>query len=209
MLYISRIMDDYNIGVCDTDDNVEEKVDMMYLYEMVSKHGITVEGYKFDSRTMLSYSHVPIEPQQEPNACTAKQARLKTLQGVDLRTFRGEITYIHLTYKYAKERVRIVPSEYAERMSWFCPIKWDRNLKNSKRLVLVLDDKIEMIKRPQFRNVKVIYDISAVSDCRMVDEIYGVLLQFKPSGWSSFLIDGDKRMHHYMDRASYLRHNLY
>ena len=110
MLYISRIVDQVNYGVVDTDDNKESFVDMRELKEAVLTHNLHIEGVEIHRNGF----ELIVTPWQPPETCTRLQTKLKVLKGIDVRTYRNYISAIVVDSRVCNEQAVIRLSDFCK-----------------------------------------------------------------------------------------------
>lgn len=184
MLYVSRLVwdetkptleDCEQYGIVDTDDDTETIVSMNELTNIVHTHNIPIAGVtkvEIGSGNFTS----KVEIYQHEKYCSSLQTKLKVMCGVDIRTYKDEITYLVADDSQARASTSIRLSSYGKRMHWQSPIGWI-NYMYENILVLVLDDNFEMMgPRPELFISGVVWDISQVTNKKLVDSMYKVLL---------------------------------
>lgn len=144
MLYVSRRVGVRSYGVVDTDDDVETIVKGSDLGNMVLVDKVEIVGVKLSSGANGTYIR-GFEMYQDPRYYTALQAKYKTLKGIDIRTYKGEITYIALDGDRMELEERIVLSKFGKCMSWKVQFIWKGRQCKEQRVILVIDDNIEML----------------------------------------------------------------
>lgn len=196
MLYVSRSLPGDRYGVVDTDDGVEQIVNRMELNNAVIKLGIPIKGVHLGNGYGSDYV-VAVTPQQSHETVTRQQAKLKTLKGVDIRTFNGEITAIIADINLADNNMRIRLSDFGDRISWDATIRWEPRVTN-KVLILVVDDKIEFLGSNVRANIyRFRWDISEVTNQEIVGMFYNDLIDselISNNMWVSCIIDEDSRL---------------
>ena len=208
MLYISRFTHTDETAevasgkiykVADTDDDTETAVDMMELVDAVINRGLDIKGVIistfFGNRTVQG-----VEVYQNPAFCSFQQATLKTLRGIEVRRYKGEITTIIADCKVTRGDTRLRLSDWGSSMSWNVPIGWI-NHDNRSRLILVLDDKIQMIgNRPEIGAMWVRWDIKDLTDESLVYDIYRSLRitdGVHPANFNNCVFDNEERAEKY------------
>ena len=208
MLFISRITEDEFItpvtiddnvryGVVDTDDDVETLVDIQQLSDAVFQYGLEIKGVKVKCDDTRRYIN-EVEISQDPKYLTGKQAKLKSLMGVDLFVYKGDITLVIADGFVSQHNdVVIRLSDYGKRMEWCIPVGWIHH-RDINKLILVIDDKIEMVgQTPRLGGLYVRYDIREVTNDALIERIYRSLMEDDtnpPSLWTNYVIDKQERM---------------
>lgn len=181
MLFVSRteIIDfgvTERIGVVDTDDDVETIVGVEELSDIVLKYNLEIAGVTVEEADGARYVG-SFEVYQHPSHCSKRQIKAKTLLGIDIRTYRSEITYISVNGNVAKQCTRVRLSDYAKSMAWGTVI-WFANHKDGQELILVLDDKIRLTgDSPNVYAANVRWDIREVTNEELVSSMYEALLR--------------------------------
>lgn len=163
MLYISRYISANRFGVVDTDDDSEENITTLDLYELVWQNHMKIEGVVPSARSLY------IEPYQDERYVTGDMAKMKTLAGIEIRVWRNEITYVMLSG--AQEGVRIELSRFGSKINWAVPTA----IQGSVTACFVIDDSIRFIgtgNENKFPIKGISLDISAVSNVDRRAEIY-------------------------------------
>ena len=104
MLYISRRIGNTQYGVVDTDDMVEEAVDMSTLQDLYLNKGITIFGLNAVQRKATVYQPVNMRSKQ--------QVKMKMLRHVDVKVYQSFITSIVLDSAQITKPVDIVLSKF-------------------------------------------------------------------------------------------------
>lgn len=196
MLYISRPLGVSLYGVVDTDDDTETEVNWRHLSDCCVDQGMHIEGVTVASNVAGRFIK-DVTPYQDKRYYSPKQAKLKMLAGVDIRTWRNEITYIAIDFDVMRDGTRVVLSEYARSMSGRISVVWNnRDMRQQKRVILVLDDMLFIkVNAPSPLTKWVVWDVSAVSNDGLVAEMYEVLHsnRVEKKDWKNYMIDTDKR----------------
>lgn len=200
MLYVSRMVDYDKYGVVDTDDDVETVVTTKELSELVYKYGLDIKGTVKHEKAYLETLRNVI-PYQDKRYYSPLQSKTKTLLGVDVRTYKGEIVRIMATGGVTKGDTEIRLSDFGERMSGRAVVQWDYNPANLK-LVLVVDDKIQLEQPyPSVTSYGQIWDIREMKRESIAEAMYRELLNspyIDYTVWGSHIRDSK-------DRESYWR----
>lgn len=141
MLFVSRVVDGLKFGIVDTDDGTETLVYRDELNDAVLIHHVDIKGVKIGYNRGLHHNTPFIKEimaQQDMRQYTNLQAKTKTLLGVEVRVYDGEITAILADTRVAKDGVRVRLSDFGTTMSWESPVRWV-NGDTKNKLILVLD----------------------------------------------------------------------
>lgn len=161
-VYDGMRTEDTAYGVVDTDDNVETIVPFIDMLYIIDDLNIPIEGI-ISHRGARAY--IDTVPYQDMRYCSALQAKTKTLLGVDIHTYEGEVTAIIPDRKVMKDGTRIRLSEFGRKMSDAVHIDWVQSRMNTKKLIIVLDDNILVYgDRVNIILDDVYWDISEVTD---------------------------------------------
>lgn len=200
MLYISRILQNSDrFGVVDTDDDTETVCTRKELHDAIINHKLTIEGI-VESKSFGYPCIQSITPYQDMRYCTTLQTKMKVLRGVDIRTYKNEITAILPNADVAEDRMRIRLSDYGQVINWDAIIKWEPPHTN-KHMILVLDDNIAVVGsevRPSI--YRFYWDITEVTNQHVIDQFYNWLLfseAIASDDWSLCIIDNEERMRYY------------
>lgn len=177
VLYVSRRIDEFTAnevyhistnmscyGIVDTDDDTEDIITEALLSYMVYELGMKVEGAERGESPNWG-QELFITPYQDQRYCSSVHTKTKTLLGVDVRTYKGEITAIIADGKFFKGDTRIRLSKYGNVINQGVLLRFIHNLLAQNSLILVMDDKIEIggnIFRFLLSNVY--FDLSEVSN---------------------------------------------
>lgn len=205
MLYISRfthpdeIVDSKLYNVADTDDDTETAVDMIDLVDAVINRGLDIKGV-IVSTFMGNRTVQGVETYQNPAFSSFMHAKLKTLCGIEVRCYKGEIVTIVADCKITRGDARLRLSDWGSSMAWNVPIGW-MNHDSRSRLIIVLDDKITMIGRqPQVGSIWVRWDIKDLTDESLVYDIYRSLRTnagVHPANFNNCVFDNEERAEKY------------
>lgn len=207
MLFVSRLVYDDRRVECyeiyDTDDDTSEVVDPEELQHIVIDVGLTIRGVTVSvegGRRVVSAVRV----YQHKKYATRLQVKAKSLLGVDICIFKGEIVAIYLDTTTMKHRQVIRLSDFCDKISDGVVV-WPLGQDWGKRVVLVLDEKISFTgQKSGIVMTPVIWDIRELPTCELVDHIYEELCEFgSENGWENFVIDSEFRMQDWRARAEY------
>lgn len=203
MLYLSRRLNRNKFAVVDTDDDSEEIIYKKELREAVCKLGLEIRGVRVemtsDGPHVRSY-----RPYQDMRYYTTRQTKAKALLGVDIVTFRDEITHVLINGAVAQDGLRLRLSDYCKRMSMGTGIHWF-NTEDYKEVIIVLDDKIELYDECKALIYDgLIWDILEVTNEDLVRRLYEFLIarHIDPHG---YLIDGDERDAYWCEKLHFKR----
>lgn len=206
MLYISRIREDEKGGynteftITDSADGKERRVDMDKLDEAVFQYGLDIKGVVV-KRGFDSYIDY-VEVYQDPETITTQQIKLKVLQGIDLKLYKGEITSITANGNVTNGDAVVRLSDFGKSMCWCAQVGWD-NHKGGDNIVMIIDDKIKMIGRvPRLSIVWAVWDIRELTNSALVRKIYKQLMldeSVSPASWDNYIRDYHKRMTFYAE----------
>lgn len=180
MLFISRLIGYHNYGVVDTDDGVEEVVDMQELYHLVIELGLEIYGVVPSGGAIMENRIFVYQPEE-----TLTQLQLKTmmLKQVHIKVWNNIITSIRWNGKTSEEIVDIRLSDYGIGVADFALA---RNASfGGYKVNLILDDKVEYsyyaFKRRYYEHtlvgkngIGVIFDLRELSDSK-AEQIYKML----------------------------------
>lgn len=204
MLYVSRSFHDGSCGVVDTDDDVETRVSWQELNETVAELGLDIKGVTVQSVTDDSKIVADIEPYQDSRYYTRLQLKTKTLLGVEVKTWRDEITFIRANNSVVKRDTFLRLSSFGSTMSGMCEIVWSYPYwSNGNILTLALDEHIKIVDKPLAVGVQgVRWDISDVENEELVRQI---LTSFQRTGlgikmWDVFFLDRQERIKKWLVR---------
>lgn len=201
MLYISRAMIDSSTGeehyaITDSDDDIETQVSAEELSNAIFKYNLNIVGVEIQHDMVGEYIN-SICVHQHEKWSTPQRMKAKVMLGVDIRLFKGEIRAILINFDAVKGTVRIRLSDYGNKLEWFAGIG-SRGSSIGKGVILVLDDKIEMVGpvRPSIHGVR--WDISEVNNEAMIKDIYEELITDinipTIEEWDDCIIDRPERM---------------
>ena len=197
MLYISRPITSMQYGVVDTDDDVENIVTFNELAHAVISLNIDIKGVSTVNSSIQGRAIRGIECYQDERYLTGAQAKARMLLGIEIRTFKSEITGIVVHSDIFKDNTVIRLSDFGSSMSGRVAVRWTNigtSLKNT--LIVVLDPKLEMLcepPSPTMRGVKL--DIRELGCNWVVKKIYTTLANKKVpyAGWCSYIIDTEEQ----------------
>lgn len=195
MLYISRLINNGIYGVVDTDDDVEERVSFNEIIKMIFDYHLDIVGVKTDPVHSTIES---INVYQDEKYCTKAQAKLATVSGVYIKTYKNEITSLVVDGNPPQRVVRVRLSDYGSSMAGCVSIGWIHRVEE-KLVVFALDNNIEIVRAPlrAFGYAGIRWDISSVRDCDYVDELYQAMIDTDNLGylkWNKYIIDKPERM---------------
>lgn len=190
--------DDDKYGVVDTDDYVETIISWGMLNEICLEIGLEIKGVTVEYSSLGFDSLVTdITPYQDMRFYTKKQAKTKTLLGVDVRTFRKEISAILIDAERLRGNVQIRLSDYGERISGIADVGWDGSkMPMLKRVTIILDDKIEVYGDAYRMFASGVYwDFSEVTDDKFVSRVLAYMMarHVDKKYWMSYFIDSKGR----------------
>lgn len=174
MLYVSRCVGQKKFMVCDTDDGTEEEVTFSKLHGII-KLGIEVKGVEVGTRVVNKTVQTfikRVEVYQDVGNLTAKQVKLKTLGGIEIKTQGDTITNITWRDEQTKRRVRIRLSDYGTKCADYI-IRGGQQW-HKVPIILVLDDKIKIRKNTfyGFTHSLAFIDLTEVTDVRTAKFVY-------------------------------------
>lgn len=177
MLYISRFVGAEKFGVVDTDDDVEEILNITQLKEAVLKSGIDINGV-----TVGLFNGDPwiarIEVYQAPSSVIRQQTKSKVLLGVDVKVFNNIITSIEWTASPTGEERVIRLSDYGThigaRVFNQMVLAYSKNFCSPPLLRFILDDKLTCDSKAfkAVSNLDVKFDLREVKDDRIAAIFY-------------------------------------
>lgn len=196
MLYISRILQNGKCGVVDTDDNTETIITFRALHSSIIDNFLQIEGVEVRTNRSGSRSIQNILPYQPLETYTELQVKMKSLQGIDIRIFCGEIAAIVLDSRIVRDGTIVRLSRFAHRFAESTPVHWcDTSLTRS--VTFVIDDKLGVDHlSPSVCVHGVKWDLRELPDNEFVTSMYSELLEskvIKPRHWEQFVIDTEKR----------------
>lgn len=202
MLYISRRASMMVYGVVDTDDDVETKIHREDINTIVSQHNLHIEGVV----TGVTDNYVrELIPYQDMRYCRPVQVKTKALLGVDIRTYKDEISAILADDKLAKKYSSFRLSDFGAVVDWNVVSKCWLGLS----LIWELDDNItvtgKFTRHCGLLEAGVI-DIRNVSSEKIVEDVYTVMLVGEQTGFESpsrlkgYIIDHEDRARHWIKR---------
>lgn len=192
MLYISRNIGAKQFGVVDSDTGAERIMSMSALRDFVLVEHADIEGVKIIS-TLSGLAIGEITPYQDIKYCTSRQVKLRVVSGVDIRTYKDEITTIIADNNIVKRDTRIRLSDYGSRMDGLIGIRW-RNVgfEFDNFITLVVDDDITIVGTPPNPiGCGVRWDVSECNNDYIVSYLYRVLQANKinTARWSEYIVD--------------------
>ena len=200
MLYLSRDFHNDHFGVVDTDDDTETVVSWNELSNAVIEDNIEIHGVKTNRVNKLdgsgSFTMIDtIYPYQDMRYYSKEQAKLKTLLGVDIRTWKGEVTLITIDSAVMPNMTQVRLSDYGKQVSGLIDVMW-KPTGSGKSIILVLDNNIKIYGKPPVVGLRgVIWDISAITDFSVVRQMYKA---FEEQGvsktyWGRYVLDKKHR----------------
>lgn len=196
MLYISRVGADGKFMVLDTDDNIETPVTYDQLTKIVSINRLEVAGVECDEEGFIGR----VVPYQDMRYYSTLQAKTKTMLGVDIHTYKDEITSIVVNDKVVnnlQHPVKIRLSDFGKRICEFAIFMYSAH-PGMRFVTLILDDKVEIIGRSStcVGSIGFRWDIREVKNQETVEYIYRGLTEsslIDVQNWPRFLIDSSER----------------
>lgn len=194
MFYISRDIDVSHYGVINSDTGKEEILSKSEIEDLVSKSDIEIAGVQVAVGKSGHKWVGNIRPWQDPSKYTGKQAKMKTLLGVDVRTFNGEITYIHVDCNLIHKSLRLRLSDFGSKVNWDIRVHLANINANSDLTVsIIFDDNIEIIgKGRRYYPNNLLIDIVELTNTWLVEQFYLELLEsgrFMGEDWGSHIVD--------------------
>lgn len=174
MLYVSRYVGQTKYGVVDTDDGVETVVSFQDLADYVLVDGLDIKGVNIDYIVRRN-KQVPfvrsITVYQEGSFLTARQAKTKTLKGIDVIVNNGRIAQITVGNGGLKQETRLKLSDYGTSCGEY--ILKNLNYLRDNRLIIELDDGIAVGPKTfkYYVNRGVVLDMTAVKNSKTVEYI--------------------------------------
>lgn len=180
MLYISNIPNFDLYSVTDTDDRSVEVVSKAKLLNAVLHYGIKVHGVTVTEGKFGRYvSSIDIFEGWKSELPDGPEKTKLLFNGVDLRVFEGEITYISFSNKIMADRTRLRLSQYGNTISLGVAVEDDSENtffeEEHKALVLVFDDNITVTGAAPMimkKHPHVVFDISEVSNDAVAELFY-------------------------------------
>lgn len=175
MLFVSRRVGYDRVGICDTDDGIEEIVHRKDLLS-ICQSGVVIKGvwnpsgHSMDTATAVDNTVV-----QDPSTVTRYQTKLKTIYGIDTVVFRGEIAKISWRNKKVSKVVVVKLSDLGDTLgNWAIAGNHDNE---NTQVILSFDDSVKVLEGALFLtslhdNAGVMYDVSAVRDDRNAKRVY-------------------------------------
>lgn len=182
MLFISRRFpsqkasnsifgEDLIYGVADSDDGVEDRCDAETIINLISGYGIKIEGVDFRTNggRRFDISRSDIRVVQCDRWAKAESAKLKMLHGVEVITFKDQITNISCNIS---RDVSVRLSKYGSSCAGY--VFYDSDIKGPGRLTIVLDNDIKLSKYTLWwlDNVNVLVDVTEVTDEEKLKRLY-------------------------------------
>lgn len=204
MLYISRWTSSGEVGIVDTDDNVEELVSISELSHIVNR-GVTIAGVTFLGVPEKSKILPPIRDVSvyQPDASKAQwQHRIRLLLGVDTCVYNFSLVYIGWDTQQYKAGTIFRPSQFCKSLGSYI-FGFGDFRQRTKKMTLVLDDSLTVDKFT-FRGVvraKAILDLREVTKDEIVISAYSAAIASHAKTFDSFIIDSDIRRTFYEEEA--------
>lgn len=164
MLYISRCVGMGKYGVVDTDDGVETICEHSELWEYCVNMGIDVKGVVLQTtmvrnRPKLSIHHVEVYQGAET---TKGQLKMKLFQGIDVKTYNGEIVAFDYDPNLVPQGIQVRLSEFGSKCGEYL---FKRGCYTDKIfLTIILDDNIVL----HGKSFKYFYERGVALDIREV-----------------------------------------
>lgn len=198
MLYISRQINELSYGVVDTDKDVEKEVTVKQLKNMLFKRELEIAGVTVDQDTKKISNIVPY---QDPQYCSALQAKMLTLNGIEVRTYKEYVTGITLHSDLANGESCVRLSDFGSKAAYMFPI--GGTIGTRRELIIVLDDNIE-IDKVKVKQTGVRWDLRDVHRGLILDAVYEELTKnalWANTDWTNYLIDHEGRMNAFKEQG--------
>lgn len=197
MLYVAKLYDQSTYVVVDTDDYEEEVCSFSEIADATIKYGLDIKGVTVEHEK--GFDRIKsIKAYQDPKFHTREQAKLKTLLGVELVLYKDEIVSIIATGGITPPLTRIRLSKYCKRIHGSATVRWGGTPNFENKIILVLDDAIEVIGRPpSMAQFGMKLDISDVHNDALAEQVYNELVGVNRIDWEywpNYLIDRTERM---------------
>lgn len=175
VLYISRYVGRYSYGVVDTDDDSESVVFTDVLSRAVVENKLSIEGVVLaDSHSSGRCRIDSVRPYQMPEYATQLTVKTQALHGVEVVLWKDAIASISRKPWCNQTSIRL--SDYCtnchERIFTLLPMN------AAKQLIIVLDDKLQIVDKTfsrgnySFSDIKVSFDVKEVTDKHLLYKIY-------------------------------------
>lgn len=211
MLYISRWLSDARVGVADTDDGVEELLDISALSHVVNR-GVTIEGISFMTPPVPGKITPPIRDiaAYQPEETKAEwQKRVALLLGVEVCVYDSTIVHINWETPMFKSGTKFRPSQFCKKIGYTI-FGFSSFTNSSKTITLVLDDSLE-VDANAFRSLyraKAVIDLREVTNDETVTAVYAAATASHAKTFDKFIIDHDVRRSSY-EKASERWHRMH
>lgn len=187
MLYVSRFVSflswcdesrsvDYGemkYGVVDTDDYQEEIVSYAVLTKAVFELGIPILGVERVTYANRS-TGIEVTPYQDDRYCTRLMVKTKTVLGVDIRVFNGEITAILINESVMRDGVRVKLSDFGDKITVDTMLRCESVEPDDKSLIVELDDDVHVVGNIYYHNLPCVwFDVSNMSNVDFVRDCFG------------------------------------
>lgn len=194
MLFISRDIDASHWAIVDSETGAEQVASRAQIEALIAKTDIEIAGVDI---TVGKSGHRwvgNIRPWQDPTKYTGKQAKMRTLLGVDVRTYNREITYIGVDCNLVRKSLKLRLSEFGSKVNWDIRIHSSNiDAHSNLTVTLVFDDNIDIIgKSRTYFPTNMLIDISELTSTYLVDTFYMELLEsgrFMGDDWGNHIVD--------------------
>lgn len=209
MLYISRCVYKTSYGVCDTDDGVEEIMDVDSLGSHLWNLDIDIAGTVFSSLPEMDRFVEGFEVYQPPETLSPLQIKTKMLCGVDVLTWRGVVTNIRYTHERVAKPIRLRLSDFGRGCA-DCILHSAKNI-GFHKLTLVLDDRLRLTEHTfdfmceddvheGIGGIGVAIDLSEVKNFKLAELAYRSFIHDAWHNLSDSIIDSVGRKEMIMSR---------
>lgn len=187
LLYVSRYIDRGTYGVVDTDDGIEEQIDICGISDAVCLHGVRIAGVTPVINKRFNKGYVTedgVRVYQPVETLSPLQVKTKVLKHIDVKVYKSMITGIDIDIGAIEDKVQLRLSDFGT----FCAdyILSGNNHGVRDKVVLILDDKITFGKKTfklrqcdnsfvGIRDAGVMFDLSEMNDDNAA-ALYKVLL---------------------------------
>lgn len=142
MLYVSRCVDGWSVGVVDTDDGVETVMNIPELVESLYDTDIKIAGIE-QVVYANSACNTKVFPYQLPECETSRQMKLRVLTGVRTVIYNGVLVGISMEGSKLSKPLKLRLSDLAHEcgeaiLDWAIKDDYDGSL-----LTLIVDDKLK------------------------------------------------------------------
>lgn len=197
MLFVSRRVGYDRLGICDTDDGVEEIVNRKDLLS-ICQSGVVIKGvWNPSGLSMDEATKVDDMAVQDPATVSLYQIKLKTLYGIDTIVFRDEIVKVSWRNKTSPGAVSVKLSDLGHKLgNWAIAGNYEHA---GVQVILQFDDSIELLDGALFLaslydNAGAVYDLSLVQSDAKAKRIYGAVCE--SMHWENaeqYIIDNPER----------------